>query len=633
MHREIIGAWDPEVIDQAIPQLEKKPRTSGAGTPGVGSRRASGEPPVELTGQALIVWQGEDPKLKEGGEVDRSTSLVKIGRVLYDAGANGPVILDALAERDEALGWRKYTERGDAGEQYEKIQDMLELEGRNGTARASASGSTKTAKSAPVALPGSSEKSTQGYNLTDLGNSERFIGDHGKDVRYCHPWGKWLLWTGTRWALDENGQVHQLAKRTVRRIYEEAAKAENDERRKELAKHAAKSEAEARIQSMLGLAKSDVPISPRELDADPWLLGVPNGTIDLRTGELRYHRREDLITKLSPVEYDPEARAETWEVFLERVLPSEKLRQFVQRLSGYVLTGDVSEQILPFLHGAGANGKTTFLNAILEVAGDYGQQAPPDLLLAKRGSHPTELADLFGARLVAAVEIEDGRKMAEGLVKQLTGGDRIKARRMREDFWEFAPTHKVFLGANHKPEVRGTDHAIWRRIKLIPFDVTIPKSEQDPKLSEKLTSELPGILAWAVRGCLEWQREGLGEPEEVTAATQGYRAEMDVLAAFIDECCVVRPDATAASKALYETYTTWSDENGERAEKQRSFGARLTERGFERGRGSGNIHIRLGIGLRTDREPNPNGGSDPSPPESDPKSDLTSAKGHSKKSL
>jgi putative DNA primase/helicase len=380
------------------------------------------------------------------------------------------------------------------------------------------------------------------------------------------------------------GVVERMAKNTVRSIYVEASDAEDQGRRKELGQHAARSEARNKIEAMQRLAWSEpgIPVEPEDLDLDPWLLNCENGTLDLRTGEQHPHRRDDLITKLTPVAYDPDAKAPTWEAFLERVLPSEALRRFVQRVVGYALTGDVSEQILPFLYGPGANGKSTLVNVILEMTGDYGKQAAPDLLVVKQGTHPTELADLFGARFVPSIEVEDGRRMAESLVKQLTGGDKIKGRFMRQDFWEFHPTHKVFLVANHRPTVRGTDHAIWRRIKMVPFDVTIPKEEQDPRLPEKLGEELPGILAWAVRGCLQWQREGLGEPEEVRSATEGYRAEMDVLGAFIDERCVESPRAKAGATPLYEEYTDWCTTMGEGAETQTRFGKRLAERGFEK---------------------------------------------------
>jgi putative DNA primase/helicase len=442
-------------------------------------------------------------------------------------------------------------------------------------------------------------------NPTDLGNAERLVARHGSDLRYVHPWRKWLVYDGRRWRHDDAGEVARRGKDTVKAMYREAAEGIG-RIDKDLAKHAMRSEAKERIAAMIGLAESEpgIPVRPEQLDADPWLLNVQNGTIELRTGKLRAHSRKDLLTKIAPVEYHPDAEAPRWEAALAEWLPSEALRQFVQRLIGYCLTGDVSEQVLPFLHGPGANGKTTLINAILAMTGDYGQQAAPDLLLAKHGAHPTELADLFGARLVVSVEVEDGRRLAESLVKQLTGGDKIKARRMREDFWQWDPTHKVLLVANHRPVVRGTDHAIWRRIKLVPFDVTIPKEKQDQRLPEQLRAELPGILAWAVRGCLAWQREGLGEPEEVKAATATYRSEQDALAGFIQECCFVSPHAEARATALYEAYQGWCRANGEHEENQRRFGGRLRERGFEScditsGAFKGRKAWR-GIGLRSD---------------------------------
>ncbi len=429
-----------------------------------------------------------------------------------------------------------------------------------------------------------SARPPHGHNLTDLGNASRLIAHHGHDLRYCYPWGSWLIWDGRRWSLDESGEIHRRAKQTVREIYREAADAADDETRKALAKHAKASEAENRVQAMISLAKSEVPIMPAALDADPWLLNTNNGTVNLKAGELREHRRGDLLTKLAG-EYGPETAAPTWAATLERVLPSAEVRAFFKRLCGYAITGDVSEHVLPVLYGAGANGKSTVLNALLEAAGEYGMQAAPDLLIAKRGGHPTEVADLFGMRVVASIEVEDGRRLAEALVKSLTGGDKVRARRMRENFWQFDPTHTAFLCTNHKPEIRGTDAGIWRRIRLIPFTETIPPPEQDKRLPEKLRAELPGILAWAVVGCLEWQRSGLKAPDEVRKATGNYRAEMDVIGAFLKDCCEQGTEHDVAAKDLYTRYKAWCDENGEAAEKQRTFGSKLSERGYERYRG------------------------------------------------
>jgi putative DNA primase/helicase len=426
-----------------------------------------------------------------------------------------------------------------------------------------------------------------GYNLTDLGNAERFVRDHGENVRYCYPWGKWLVWTGSRWQRDEVGRVHKLAKETVRSIYREASNAEEEDRRKAVAKHAAASESEARIRAMLELSKSEVPISPHELDADPWLFNAPNGTVDLRSGKLRGHRHEDLLTKMAGTEYRPDADAPEWASFLERVLPGDELRAFVQRAAGYSATGDTSEQCMFIDHGSGANGKSTFQEALASALGDYAMRAPTEMLMAKRtGGVPNDVARLKGARFVAASETEEGRRLAESLVKDLTGQDTISARFMRAEWFDFQPTHKLWLSTNHKPEIRGTDPAIWRRIRLVPWSVAIPPAEQDRKLLEKLRGELPGVLAWIVRGCIEWQREGLKAPDDVRRATVAYRTEMDMLGAFLQECCIVHPDSNVAAKDLYAAYKLWCQENGERTETQRRFGARLTERGgFERYRG------------------------------------------------
>ncbi len=423
------------------------------------------------------------------------------------------------------------------------------------------------------------------FKLTDLGNSERFVSRHGNDVLYCYAWGCWLVWTGNRWQKDEGGKIQRLAKATVRSMYREASECEDEKERKALADHAKRSEAEARIRAMLELAKSEQPVSTDDLDARPWYLNVENGTIDLRTGQLRSHRQSDLITKLTPVRYDPEAAAPMWEAFLEQILPDEDVRAFVQRAVGYSATGDTSEQCMFINHGGGANGKSTFQETIAAALGDYAMRAPTEMLLAKRTSGvPNDIARLKGARFVVASETEEGRRLAESLIKDLTGQDTITARFMRQEWFDFKPTHKLWLSTNHRPEIRGTDAAIWRRIRLVPWTVTIPPEEQDKRLASKLRDELPGVLAWIVRGCLEWQSIGLQPPDEVRRATGRYRAEMDVLAAFIDEECIVADNASATAKALYSAYTAWCEENGERPESQRRFGSRLKDRGFQSGR-------------------------------------------------
>jgi putative DNA primase/helicase len=451
-------------------------------------------------------------------------------------------------------------------------------------------------------------------HFSDQGNAQRLVACHGDDFRHCYPWKKDLVWTGRVWEIDNTGQVERWAKDTIRQMYAGAAREPDENRRARLAEHALWSEDAKRIHNMIALARSEpgVPVLPRQLDLDPWLLNVLNGTVDLRTGKLREHRRADSLTRLCPVDYDPAAVCPLWEWFLCGTFPAtgdaaeapgdRELIRYLQRYLGYCLSGNVSEQILAIFWGKGANGKSTLLTLLLELLGmDYAIKAAPDLLLTKKEAHPTEKADLFGRRLVAAIETEEGGRLAEALVKDLTGGDRIRARRMREDFWEFSPTHKLILCTNHKPKIRGTDHAIWRRLRLFPFTVTIPDEQQDKQLLDKLRAERKGVLAWLVRGCLDWQREGLGLPEAVRAATEGYRSEQDLLAGFIEECCITGSSSyRCRAGELYGRFRAWCEASGEakgsEVPSQRKVGEALTERGFERRTSNGTWY--LGIGLR-----------------------------------
>ncbi len=439
---------------------------------------------------------------------------------------------------------------------------------------------------------------------TDLGNAERLVRLHGEDLRYVHSWGKWLEWDGQRFALDVSGEIYRRAKATVRAAYAESAQLSDSEERKALAQWATKSESAARIDAMIQLARAEVPVAHEMLDADPWALNVANGTLDLRTGELRPHRRADYLTKLAPVVYDESAKAPTWERFLERILPDGRVRAFVRRAAGYSLSGDTGEQVLFLLWGGGANGKSTFVETLMLAAGDYSMKTPAETLLARReGAIPNDVAALRGARLVAAVETEEGRRLAEVRVKELTGSDTVSARFMRAEWFTFRPVAKLWLATNHRPRVKGTDEAIWRRIRLIPFTVTIPESERDHRLSDRLRAELPGILTWAVAGCLEWQRDGLRPPAAVLAATSSYRAEQDVLGAFLADRCVVTPGGWVASDQLFAAYKRWCEETGEHPVSQRALGLALGERGFtDTRRGAGEARKRgwQGIGLAED---------------------------------
>ena len=432
---------------------------------------------------------------------------------------------------------------------------------------------------------------------TDLGNGERFVAMEGDNVRYIYKWNKWLVWTGKLWAEDHHGAVARFAKQTAKAIYREAEFAKDDNEAYEITRWAKWSQSRSRLEAMIELAKSDkpIPISHESLDADPWLLNCDNGTVDLRTGALRPHDRGDLNTKTTGVEYpdEPGVDAVLFEEFLYQIFDGNaKLIRFLQRLMGSALPGVVQEHILPIFHGSGANGKSVFIETLMGAMGEYAMKAPAGLLMASRGDkHPTEFADLFGKRLVAICETGDGQRLDERMVKESTGGDTIRARRMREDFWQFQPSHLAVLVTNHRPLVRGTDHGIWRRLRLVPFTVTIPEAEQDKKLPEKLKSELPAILKWLVQGCLDWQREGLQAPDEVLAATEGYRTESDTLAMWLDECCEVGHLLEAKASVAYQDYCHWCELGKEKTLTQRAFGLRLTEQSFTRREASGRIPL------------------------------------------
>jgi putative DNA primase/helicase len=380
----------------------------------------------------------------------------------------------------------------------------------------------------------------------------------------------------------------------------EAASGATDKERKAIAEHATKSEAEARINAMVSLAQVFCPVVPDQLDISPWLLNVANGTIDLRTGKLRPHQREDFLTKLVPFGYDPNASCLTWESFLETALAGKQdLIEFLWQAIGYSLTGDITEQCLFLLYGSGANGKSTLLQVVQSMLSDYAEQADASSFLYKdRDNVRNDLAKLRGARFVSAVEVEEGRRLAEVLVKQITGGDKLTARFLFNEYFDFQPQFKLWLAANHKPIIRGTDHAIWRRIRLVPFTVTIPQEKRDKRLLEKLRTELPGVLSWAVRGCLAWQQEGqLSTPEAVQEATRGYQSEMDTVGAFLSECCLEKPDAQVKAGDLLAAYQEWS---GDKKMTHQKLRFKLEDRGFRRERSTITGHILWhGIGLLT----------------------------------
>ena len=446
------------------------------------------------------------------------------------------------------------------------------------------------------------------YMRTDLGNSERFVDAHRGRVLWCPARKSFLCWDGKRYAWDERGEAVKLAHATARSIFHEAADTEDEDEQKAIAKWALASQNESRINAMLSQARPYLAVGMEELDRDPWLINCQNGTLDLRTGKLKDHDPADRITKIVPVDYNPDAPAPRFKRFLKEAIVDDAVIKFVKRYSGYTLTGITRERLLAILYGFGRNGKTTLVELLHEVLGDYARNTDVETLLIKKYQGVgNDVAALKGARFVSAAEVEKGRRLAESKVKQLTGRDTVTARFLFGENFDFKPEFKLWLSTNNKPVIQGTDDAIWDRIRLIPFTQRFDGHKADPKLPDKLRHEIAGVFAWMVEGCLEWQEHGLQEPKTVTEATKQYREEMDTLASFLDEVCVMGPHHRVLAEKLYQRYAMWCDNSGERKDPKKAFVARLEERGFERRRETAGVnkgrYIWLGIGLRSDDEP------------------------------
>ncbi len=423
-----------------------------------------------------------------------------------------------------------------------------------------------------------------GFARTDYGNAERLHALYGHEFRYCKGIG-FIAWDGKRWQPDAGAAVLRMSLQTARELLKQAAAVEDTERRAALVKHALSCERSAALKNAVDLTQTipGVCIDVTQLDADPFLLNVNNGTLDLRSGALRAHDQRDLITKLAPVTFEPTAACPIWDSFQHTICDGDsELISFKRRAYGYSLTGDTGEQCLFIPYGTGANGKSTELDAISGILGEYGNSAQFETFAVQRNDGVrNDVADLVGARFVSASEGESQQRLAEGLVKQLTGGDVMKARFLHKEFFKFKPTFKLWLATNHKPVIRGTEHAIWRRIRLIPYGVTIPPEKRDNRLKEKLEQERSGILNWLLDGCRAWLEHGLGKAAAVSAATESYREESDVLADFITARCVVGENFGEIAADLYRAYERYCTENGDTVYSNTLFGRMLTERGYE----------------------------------------------------
>ena len=553
--------------------------TGASGTPGNDALRP-------LLGRQILLWPDNDPPGRKHME--------RIGAALVRLGAQNVRVVE----------WAGAPEKGDAADlfQHEAAKDELDA-------------LVDAARTLPVSVNGLQIEKTEDagatfedFRPTDLWNARLFAHLHADKVRYCERLGGWLYFDGKRWTRSEAGEVERLAKDIPRFMYQLAANEPKESRRTEIAKHAARTEAAGKLAAVLEIAKTEekINVPPEAFDAQPWLCNVANGTLDLITGELLPHCPEDMLTNISPAEWRGlDAKAERFEQFLSEAFDGDREKiDFLQRAAGYTLSGDMREQVFLFLHGPEAAGKGTFVRAMADVMGTYAQSTEiSTFLTARRDAVRNDIASLVGSRLVTASEPEDGQVFDEGLVKLLTGQDKTKARFLFRESFEFSATFKLWLQGNHRPHIRSTGGAMWRRLLIVPFTRTVPEDRRDKTLGDKFRSpeERAGILAWMVRGCLEWQRAGLRPPASVRAAVAEYRAAEDRLAPFLEECTGESKVGQVPAGELYAKYKEWAEGAGERPMSKRSFGLRLEEKGFKPGRTTRGARAWDGIFL-VDRE-------------------------------
>ncbi len=423
------------------------------------------------------------------------------------------------------------------------------------------------------------------YSEQDL--AEIFLAEHGNRIRSVPLQKSWLTWDGARWKPDEKRVTQAMARDTLRRVADRAARQGSTRKEKQAALRLARSISSAqKVTNVLALAGADprVTVSPEMLDADRWLLNTPNGILDLKTGELQSHDPDLLLTKITGVPVARDSDCPRWKAFVREVTGGDDaMGAYLQRLLGYCLTGSVREHAIAFIHGPGGNGKTVLVEAAAFVLGDYATHAPMNTFMASTfDRHPTEVAALQGARLVSASETDERGRWNEARLKSLSGGDRITARFMRQDFFEFDPQFKLILIGNHKPELMNVGEAIRRRLHLIPF--TVRPAQPDPDLIEKLRGEGPAILGWMVEGCLAWQQDGLAAPEAVRAATDEYLSDEDALGRWLFEECQEHAETAQATLDLFVSWSNWCRERGEDAGSSRRFAQLLINRGFKRWR-------------------------------------------------
>lgn len=419
--------------------------------------------------------------------------------------------------------------------------------------------------------------------MTDTWNAKQFSNMFQGKILWCDPWNTWLIFKEGRWQRDDELKTVDLAKQVAKSMYERASQIDDDNERKAFVKWTLRTESRQALMNMIELAKPDLSVRPELLNVDKYLLNLRNGTYDLRNDKLLSYSPEDRLTMMANVEYDPDAKCPKWIEFLNKIFAGDQdLIGFVQKALGYSLTGDTGEDCFFIVYGTGANGKTTFLNTIETVLGDYAAQSRAETFLSKdRDTIPSDLARLKGRRFVVATEFPQGKVIAESLIKSLTGRDELTVRELFGKWFQYKPQFKIWLGTNHKPVVHDNSVGFWRRVKLIPFEVQIPVNERIRNFEDILLEEASGILNWMLEGYREWSKNGLGDTEKIREATAEYRDENDVLRDFLEERCIEDPNASISKKELYQAYVDWSTFNTEKTLSKGTFLRLIEERGYK----------------------------------------------------
>jgi len=577
-----------------------------------------------ITGVTAVSWPGG---AKAGNKCDWSSLPADAKLILWpDWDEAGFKAMDFVAQKfqEQVTGWidSRFYHVGDAPIGYdvadlfsecapEKRKDLLQggiklacgkrpdikfpKEKKEKQAKPEAKKKSHTAEPAGEAesddLP-SLIPSSGSFPHTDYGNALRFLKKHRENVLFTEESG-WLVWNGQRWVSDKTSEIKNMSYFIGEEIARDAAYSKDKAEIQRIIRFGQSSQNINRINAMLDAARSlpGVTVDYNAFDADPWLLNCTNGVVDLRSGKITPHAREGFISKLCPIDYEPEAECPLWLAFLERVMRqksdawTQDLVSYIRRAVGYSLTGSCREQCLFFLWGNGSNGKSVFLETLKDIFGDYSMATSTDLIIFKKNggeAGSNMVARLKGARLVVGSELPQHSTLNEAKVKEMTGQDTMSARFLYREYFDFKPQFKLWIRCNDRPTIRGQDHGIWRRIQCIPFDAQITEIEKDPELRSKLSKELPGILAWCVQGAIDWYKNGLEVAPSVRQATQVYRKDMDSIGEWLEDYCIVEERAEVSSKVLYESYFAWCEEQNEKPLSQRSLGLNLRERHFLR---------------------------------------------------